>query len=59
MIRADHPSNTERGGVCIYYKEYLPVIRKIDVCKLNEYIVTTITVNNERCFLTCLYRSPN
>ena len=22
MILADHPSNTKRGGVCIYYKEY-------------------------------------
>ena len=20
VIRADHPSNTKRGGVCIYYK---------------------------------------
>ena len=23
VIRADHPSNTKRGGVCIYYKESL------------------------------------
>ena len=59
MIRADHASNTKRGGVCIYYKQYLPLIRKVDICKLNECIVTEITVNNERCFLTCLYRSPN
>ena len=22
MVRADHLSNTKRGGVCIYYKEY-------------------------------------
>ena len=57
--RADHTSNAKRGGVCIYYKEYLPLIRKVDICKLNECIVTEITVNNERCFLTCLYRSPN
>ena len=59
MIRADHPSNTKRGGVCIYYKEYLLFIRKIDICKLNECIVIEITVNNERYSLTCLYRSPN
>ena len=37
MTRADHPSNTKRGGVCIYYKE-LPPIRKTDICKLNECI---------------------
>ena len=58
-IRADHPSNTKRGGVYLYYKEYLPLIRKVNICKLNECIVTEITVNNERCFLPCLYRSPN
>ena len=52
-------SNTKRGGVCLYYKEYLPLIRKVNICKLNECIVTEITVNNERCFLPCLYRSPN
>ena len=28
MIRADHQSKTKRAGVCIYYKEYLPLIRK-------------------------------
>ena len=58
-IRADHPSNTKRGDVCIYYKECFYLIRKIDIFKLNECIVTEITVNNERCFLTCLYRSLN
>ena len=44
MIRADHPSNTKRGGVCIYYKEYLPLKRKIDICRLNKCIVTEITL---------------
>ena len=53
-IRTDHPRNTEREGVCIYYKEYLTLIRKIYICKLNECIVTEITANNERCYLTCL-----
>ena len=23
LIRADHPSNVKRGGVCIYYKNHL------------------------------------
>ena len=26
LLRADHPSNTKHGGVCIYYKNYLPFI---------------------------------
>ena len=25
LVRADHPNDTKRGGVCIYYKESLPV----------------------------------
>ena len=33
MIRADHLSNIERGDVCLYYKEYLPLTRRIDICK--------------------------
>ena len=25
LIRSDHPSNTKRGGFCIYYKSSLPL----------------------------------
>ena len=25
LVRADHPDNIKRGGVCTYYKESLPV----------------------------------
>ena len=25
LVRSDHPSNKKRGGVCIYYKSYLPL----------------------------------
>ena len=25
LVRADHKDDTKRGGVCIYYKESLPV----------------------------------
>ena len=28
LLRADHPSNTKRGGVCIYYKDHLPIIKR-------------------------------
>ena len=46
-IRADHPSNAKRGGVCIYYEEHLPLSTKIGICKLNECVVTEINVNND------------
>ena len=25
LIRSDHPTNKKRGGICIYYKNFLPV----------------------------------
>ena len=25
LVLSDHPRNSERGGVCIYYKNYLPL----------------------------------
>ena len=53
-MRADHPSNIKKDGVCLYYKQHLPIIRRDDISHLREYLVTKITVKNERCFLTCL-----
>ena len=58
LLRADHPGNTKRGGVCMYYKNYLPVIRRTGLSDLQECINAEITVDKERCFLTCLCRSP-
>ena len=31
-LRSDHPSNIREGGVCMFYKDYLPVIRRDDLC---------------------------
>ena len=27
LLQADHPSNKKRGGICMYYKEHLPIIK--------------------------------
>ena len=35
IARADHPTDTKRGGVCIYYKKYLP-LRVLNIIFLNE-----------------------
>ena len=59
MIRSDHPSNTKRGGVCIYYKEHLPFVRRNDITVLDECLVGEIKIQNSKCFITCVYRSPN
>ena len=34
LLWSDHPSNIKRGGVCMFYKDYLPVIRRDDLCTL-------------------------
>ena len=38
LVRADHPNNIKRGGVCIYYKESLPV-RVISLPYLKEALL--------------------
>ena len=59
LLRADHPGNTKRGGICMYYKNHLPVIRRTDLSDLQECINAEFTVDKERYFLTCLHRSPS
>ena len=59
MIRSDHPSNTKRGGVCIYYKEHLPFLRRNDMTFINECLVGEVKIKNSKYFVTCVYRSPN
>ena len=59
LIRSDHPSGDKKGGVCIYYKEHLPLTRRNDLSPLHECIVCELKVNRQKCFVTCLYRSPS
>ena len=58
LLRADHPNNTKRGGFCMYYKIYLPVLKRTDLPDLQECLVAEVTVHKERCFFN-LHRSPN
>ena len=57
-IRANHLSNTKRGGVCIYFKESLP-LRLCNVSYLNECICFEIMISNKLCNFISLYRSPS
>ena len=43
----------------MYYKNYLPVIRRTGLSDLQESVVAEITVDKEKCFLTNLYRLPS
>ena len=31
LLRPDHPNNTKYGGLCLYYKNYLPVIKRTNL----------------------------
>ena len=58
MIRSDHPSNIKRGGICIYYKNFLP-LKVTDVRLLEECIVFDLIISNKLCSFVALYRSPS
>ena len=59
LIRSDHPNNTKRGGVCIHYKEHLPLKNRKDISPLSKCLVVEIKGNKQKCFVSCLYRSPS
>ena len=59
LLRADHPNDTKHRGVCIYFKEMLPLIRRNDLTNLKNCLVAEINVNNEKRFFTRLYRSSS
>ena len=62
LVRADHPGNIKRGGVCVYFKESLPVS-----CLPNPYLKECLTfevsINNKRLYslgrYIVLYRSQS
>ena len=59
LLPADHPCNTKRESVCIYYKDHLPVVKRNDLCQLYECLVTMSRIGKKKCFFACLYRSPS
>ena len=58
LFRSDHPSNNERGGVCIYYK-LTPPLRILNISNLDEHISFEVSVANKVSRVIQLYRSPS
>ena len=56
LVRSDHPLNSKRGEVCIYYKNYLP-LQIINY--LSECINFEIMIGNKICNFITLYRSSS
>ena len=58
MIRSDHPSNTKRGRVCLYYKNYLP-LRVLNISYLKECLNSELKIGDKSSNFIALYRSPS
>ena len=58
LVYTDHPLNSNCGGVCIYYKNYLP-LRIMSVNYLSECINFEIVIGNKIFNFITLYRPPS
>ena len=58
MVRADHPNNIKRGGVCAYVRESLPVCN-FSNSYLSECLTLEVTISNRKGYVITLYRSPS
>ena len=58
LVRSDHPSNNKRGGVCVYYKHFLP-LRVLDIQCLHECINFELKIGDKLYNFVALYKSPS
>ena len=55
LKRADNPSDSKKGGVGIYYKEFLAV-RPVEVKNLNECVIFEVSIKKKRGYVVSLYK---
>ena len=58
LIRASHPNNNKRGGVCLYYRES-PAVQLVETNYLSECLLCEVTINDKKGYVVVLYRSPS
>ena len=54
LLHGDHPSNTKRGGVYIYYKDHLPITKRNGLGQLYECLVAEFRIRKKKCFFCML-----
>jgi len=59
IFRCDHPSDSKRGGVCIFYRDHLALVKKPELTSLDECLVCEMKTGANRFFLCLCYRSPS
>ena len=57
-MRADHPNNLKRGGVCAYVGESLPD-HNFSNSYLSQCLTPEVTISNKKGYVVTLYRSPS
>ena len=48
-----------RGGVCLYFKECLPIVNRKDLVLTDETIISEITLGRKKIFHVLSYRTPS
>ena len=48
IFRSDHLSGDKKGGICIYFKETLPIKRRKDLESMQEIVVTEIILRRKK-----------
>ena len=54
LVRCNHPTNSKHGGVCVYYKESLP-LKIIDIQYLQECVNVHLIIGDKLCHFITLY----
>ena len=58
LVQSDHPSQHKRGGVCIYFRNSLP-LKILNIHYLQESISFELQVGSKICKFLSLCRSPS
>ena len=48
-----------RGGVCLYFKEHLPIVNRPDLVLTNETVISEIRLGRKKIFFILSYRPPS
>ena len=57
LVRTNHPSSTIKCGICINFRDYLP-LKLSNIQHLQESINLEIIIGDKKCNFISLYRSP-
>ena len=58
LVRADHPNNFKRAGVCFYHKESL-LVRVVSLSFFKEALPLEMSYNKRKVFVSLICRSPS